>query len=88
MFQHTRSLLPQHTHLLTAEECILAADLQNKYPNPCKHSAAGYFGSKFTTLCISGNEKCEVEIRGYQVGVACSVWTNAGLRSQTSACRW
>ncbi|CAI8045492.1 Nuclear protein localization protein 4 homolog [Geodia barretti] len=58
-----------HTHLLTAEECILAADLQNKYPNPCKHSAAGYFGSKFTTLCISGNEKCEVEIRGYQVRV-------------------
>jgi nuclear protein localization family protein 4 len=60
-----------HTHLLTAEECILAADLQNKYPNPCKHSAAGYFGSKFTTLCISGNEKREVEIRGYQVSNQC-----------------
>lgn len=64
------SPVSQHTHLVTAEECILAADLQSKYPNPCKHSASGYFGSKFTTLCISGNEKQEVESRGYQVGVA------------------
>ena len=62
----------QHSHLLTAEECILAADLQNKHPNPCRHASSGYFGSKFTTLCVSGNEQHEVEIRGYQVGVV--IW--------------
>lgn len=55
------------THLLTAEECIVAAALQNEHPNPSKHSTSGFFGSKFTTLCITGNEKKEVEIHGYQV---------------------
>lgn len=60
-----------HSHLLTAEECILAADLQNKHPNPCRHASSGYFGSKFTTLCVSGNEQHEVEIRGYQVSNQC-----------------
>ena len=75
---HCLLSLAQHTHLLTAEECILAADLQNKHPNPCKHASSAFFGSKFTTLCVSGNEQHEVEIHGYQVytptvvGVACS----------------
>lgn len=48
----------------------MAGDLQNRHPNPCRHASSGYFGSKFTTLCVTGNEQHEVEIRGYQVGVA------------------
>lgn len=44
----------QHTHLLSAEECIMAADFQNQNPNPCNLAKKGYFGSKFVTVCVSG----------------------------------
>jgi nuclear protein localization family protein 4 len=42
------------THFLTAQECILAGHLQNKYPNKCKYASNGYFGSKFVTVCVTG----------------------------------
>ena len=57
----------QHTHLLTAEECIMAADFQNQFPSPCKLSKSGYFGSKFVTVCVSGNENNMIDIKSYQV---------------------
>ena len=82
------SVLPclslQHTHLLSAEECIMAAEFQNQHPNPCRHSSSGYFGSKFTTVCVSGNEQNQVDTKGYQAGVgvqhvprALTVWVTA-----------
>lgn len=42
------------THFLTAQECIMAGHLQNQHPNVCKHSSNGYFGSKFVTVCVTG----------------------------------
>lgn len=42
------------THFLTAQECILAGHLQNQHPNVCKYSSNGYFGSKFVTVCVTG----------------------------------
>ena len=59
--------LTQNTHWLTAEECILAADFQNSHPNPCKLASNGFFGSKFVTVCVSGNESNQVDTSGYQV---------------------
>ena len=44
----------QNAHFLSAEECIMAAMLQNKYPNPCKLSPEGHFGSKFVTVVVTG----------------------------------
>ena len=32
----------------------MAADLQNKHPNPCRLAPSGSFGSKFVTVCVSG----------------------------------
>ena len=32
----------------------MAADFQNKYPNPCKLSPEGHFGSKFVTVVVTG----------------------------------
>ena len=57
----------QHTHLLSAEECIMAADFQNTHPNPCRLAKSKYFGSKFVTVCVSGNESKQVDLSGYQV---------------------
>lgn len=41
--------------LLSAQECITAGSLQNKYRNLTKYCTEGYFGSKFVTLVASGN---------------------------------
>lgn len=49
--KHVRGI---KTHFLTAQECILAGHLQNKYPNRCKYANGGYFGSKFVTVCVTG----------------------------------
>ena len=46
------------THFLSAQECIMAADYQNKHPNSCKESKTGRFGSKFVTVVVSGNTLC------------------------------
>ena len=45
----------------------MAADYQNANPSPCKQASNGYFGSKFVTVCISGNELNQVDTKGYQV---------------------
>lgn len=42
------------TFFLTAKECILAGHFQNLYPNPCRYSSNGFFGSKFVTICVTG----------------------------------
>ncbi len=72
-----KPLLPlthtQNTHLLSAEECIMAAHFQNKHSNPCKLSKTGKFGSKFITVCVSGDESNQIHLKGYQVSVGC-VW--------------
>ena len=60
-------LFLQNTHIMSAEECIMAADFQNQFPNPCSLSGTGYFGSKFVTVCVSGNETNQISLKGYQV---------------------
>jgi len=32
----------------------MAGYFQNRYPNPCRFSPNGYFGSKFVTVCVTG----------------------------------
>ena len=45
----------------------MAADFQNLYSNLCSEAKGGTFGSKFVTVCVSGNEQNQVEMKGYQV---------------------
>ncbi|XP_058454688.1 nuclear protein localization protein 4 homolog isoform X2 [Malaya genurostris] len=66
--KHVRNI---KTHFLTAHECILAGHLQNKYPNRCKYASNGYFGSKFTTVCVTGDDKKQVHMEGYAVSAQC-----------------
>ena len=55
------------THFLSAQEIITAAAYQNLLPNKCKLTDEGVFGSKFVTICVSGNKDNEVHMEGYQV---------------------
>ena len=57
---------------MSAEECITAGWLQNKYPNVCKYAEEGYFGSKFVTVVVSGDDQSQIHFSGYQVSNQCS----------------
>ena len=43
------------THFLSAQECIMAGHFQSTHPNACRNSSSGYMGSKFVTICVTGN---------------------------------
>ena len=45
----------------------MAADFQNLHSNPCREAKGGSFGSKFVTVCVSGDETNQVALKGYQV---------------------
>lgn len=49
--KHTRN---GDTYFLSAQECIMAGYYQNRHPNPCKYASSGYYGSKFVTVCVTG----------------------------------
>lgn len=66
--KHVRGI---KTHFLTAQECILAGHLQNNHPNRCKYANGGYFGSKFVTVCVTGDDKKQVHMEGYAVTAQC-----------------
>ncbi|XP_055852773.1 nuclear protein localization protein 4 homolog [Episyrphus balteatus] len=66
--KHIRGI---ETHFLTAQECIMAGQFQNSHPNPCKHSSNGVFGSKFATVCVTGDKTKQVHMEGYAVSAQC-----------------
>ncbi|GAB6020267.1 hypothetical protein CHUAL_002985 [Chamberlinius hualienensis] len=59
------------SHFLSAQEVITAGYFQNKHPNPCQSSPTGYFGSKFVTVCVTGDVNNQVHMEGYQVSNQC-----------------
>lgn len=59
------------SHFLSAQECIMAGYLQNCHPNVCRLSPEGYFGSKFVTVCVTGDASNQVHMEGYQVSNQC-----------------
>jgi nuclear protein localization family protein 4 len=59
------------THFLSAQECVMAGHLQNAHPNPCRLSPDGYFGSKFVTVCVTGDRDNQIHMEGYQVSNQC-----------------
>ncbi|RTG84137.1 nuclear protein localization protein 4, partial [Schistosoma bovis] len=55
------------TFFLSAEECVTAAHLQNLHPNICRLSPDGCFGSKFTTVVVTGDASNHIHFEAYQV---------------------
>lgn len=66
--KHTRNV---DSHFLSAQECIMAGHLQNLNPNPCRYATTGSFGSKFVTVCVTGDKANQVHMEGYQVSNQC-----------------
>lgn len=64
------------THFLSAQEIITAAHYQNTFPNKCKLTDEGTFGSKFVTVCVTGNTENEIHMEGYQVSNQCMALVN------------
>ncbi|XP_047505181.1 nuclear protein localization protein 4 homolog [Pieris napi] len=60
------------THFLSAQECIMAGHYQNQHPNACRHASSGYFGSKFVTVCVTGDSENQIHLEGYQVSGQCA----------------
>lgn len=67
-----------NTHFLSAQECIMAGYYQNKHPNPCRFASTGYFGSKFATVCVTGDASNQVHMEGYQVSNQCMALVRDG----------
>lgn len=59
------------THFLTANECIVAGQHQNDHPNVTKYAPSGTFGSKFVTVCVTGDAKKQIHMEGYAVSAQC-----------------
>jgi len=45
-----------NSHFLSAEECIMASSFQARFPNACRLSPEGHFGSKFVTVVVTGKQ--------------------------------
>ncbi|KAJ8948637.1 hypothetical protein NQ318_022704 [Aromia moschata] len=66
--KHTRNI---DSHFLSAQECIMSGYFQNIHPNACRYASKGYFGSKFVTVCVTGDKANQVHMEGYQVSNQC-----------------
>ncbi|KAL0279488.1 UNVERIFIED_CONTAM: hypothetical protein PYX00_001032 [Menopon gallinae] len=73
--KHVRNI---ESHFLSAQECITAGYFQNQRPNPCRFSSSGYFGSKFVTVCVTGDSNKKVHMEGYQVSGQCMALVRDG----------
>nr|XP_034830337.1 nuclear protein localization protein 4 homolog [Maniola hyperantus] len=67
------------THFLSAQECIMAGHYQNQHPNACRHASSGYFGSKFFTVCVTGDSNNQIHLEGYQVSGQCQALVRDGI---------
>ena len=73
------NLRNKDTFFLSAQECCIAGKFQAKHPNPCKYSSQGKFGSKFVTVCVTGNDEHQIHLEGFQVSNQCMSLTKEGI---------
>lgn len=66
--EHTRK---SESYFLSAHECIQAGYFQSIHPNPCQLSSNGVFGSKFGTVCVTGDKDNKIHMEAYQVSNQC-----------------
>ena len=57
------------SHFLSSQECIMAGYFQNKFANVTKLSSSGKHGSKFVTVCVTGDANRSIHMEGYQVSL-------------------
>ncbi|KAI8428959.1 hypothetical protein MSG28_007560 [Choristoneura fumiferana] len=67
------------THFLSAQEVVMAAHFQSQRPHACRHAAGGRYGSKFVTVCVTGDKTNQIHLEGYQVSTQAMALQRAGL---------
>ncbi|KAJ2610042.1 nuclear protein localization protein 4 [Coemansia sp. RSA 1804] len=68
-----------NSYFMTAIECRLAAYMQCKHRNPSRWANDGYFGSKFVTCYVSGDEDGIIGVRAWQVSNSAMAMQEADL---------
>uniref|UniRef100_A0A6P7FF04 Nuclear protein localization protein 4 homolog n=1 Tax=Diabrotica virgifera virgifera TaxID=50390 RepID=A0A6P7FF04_DIAVI len=74
------------SHLFSSQECIMAGHYQNMYPNPTRYASKGTFGSKFVTVCVTGDKTNQVHMEGYQVSNQCMALVRDNCLLPTKDC--
>ncbi|XP_056638250.1 nuclear protein localization protein 4 homolog [Diorhabda sublineata] len=74
------------SHLLSSQECIMAGHFQNIYPNYSRYASKGIFGSKFVTVCVTGDKANQVHMEGYQVSNQCMALVRDNCLLPTKDC--
>ncbi|CAH2264712.1 jg2593 [Pararge aegeria aegeria] len=57
----------------------MAGHFQNQRPNACRHASSGAFGSKFVTVCVTGDSNNQIHLEGYQVSGQCQALVRDGI---------
>ena len=57
----------QNMHPNPCKQVLLTVLLNQTHSHILSQTEEGVFGSKFVTVCITGNKDCEVEMVAYQV---------------------
>nr|CAH7741553.1 unnamed protein product [Callosobruchus chinensis] len=81
--KHTRH---GDSHFLSAQECIMAGHFQNRHPNQCRYAPNGVFGSKFATVCVTGDKNNQIHMEGYQVSNQCMALVRDNCLLPTKDC--
>ncbi len=71
-------------YFVSSAECIFIAQQQLAHPNACRYSPSGYYGSKFVTVILSGDEEGNVGLFCYQVSLQCQAVVKAGIVAATT----
>lgn len=58
------------SYFISSLESVFIAQMQISHPSPCKYSKSGYFGSKFVTVVITGDESGKAGLVEFQVSNA------------------
>jgi nuclear protein localization protein 4 homolog len=66
------------SYFLSGSECLLAALLQLEHPNLTSHAEGGSCGSKFVTVCVSGDANGDITLEAYQVSAQFMSLVDAG----------
>ena len=65
--------------IVTSNEIIRMAKMQNKYPSICKQSLSGYCGSKFVNVLVNADKQGQIEINSFQVSDQCMSLVKDGI---------